>query len=614
MPIRIGGMASGLDIDKLVSDLMKAERMPLEKIKNTKTKTNWSMDLYREINSKLANLRTTAGGLRFSGDWKQNSVTSSNESFISVTASNNANPATHAITVGQLATGATKSSTGAMTKQPPAPITANTAPTNTTIDATNNQFDVTLNGVRKTITLDQNNYATTADLAQQIQTKINGAFGYNKITVSDSGGKISFNPVSAVVDGSTSYQPQLVLEAASTANSGYSNLGFSGSRTAFNVDANSKLSDIASKFDTPLNISGASYSFTINGQQITYNGDDSISAIMGKVNSSAAGVYMSYDETTDKVSFLTKDTGGTAQVNISGDTGGLLASLKLDSQVVTGQDAKVTIDGNTTYRSSNSFTIDGVTYNLKQPTGTTPVTVSVSNDTNGIVDKIKNFVSKYNETIEFMNKRTSEKKYRSYDPLTDDQKNDMKDADIKAWEDKAKSGLLKNDSTIERALSRLREFTGITSVSGIQEAYNSFAKIGITTMPYDAKNTQNSGKLVIDEKMLKEALSKDPDNVIAMFTNTPASSTDEKGKGILSRVYDQLSSSIDDLVKRAGIVGGITNDINTDLGSVMKKMEEQISRFDVKLKKKEDFYYAKFAAMEKAIQKSNTTLGYLSRL
>ncbi|MCP3776249.1 flagellar filament capping protein FliD [Paenibacillus sp. MZ04-78.2] len=614
MPIRIGGMASGLDIDKLVSDLMKAERMPLEKIKNTKTKTNWSMDLYREINSKLASLRTTAGELRFSGDWKQNSVTSSNESFISVTASNTANPATHAITVGQLATGATKSSTGAMTKQPPAPVTANTAPTTTTIDATNNQFDVTLNGVRKTITLDQNNYATTADLAQQIQTKINAAFGYNKITVSDSGGKISFNPVSVVVDGSTSYQPQLVLEATSTTNSGYSNLGFSGGRTAFKVDANSKLSDIASKFDTPLNISGASYSFTINGQQITYNGDDSISTIMGKVNSSAAGVYMSYDETTDKVSFLTKDTGGTAQVNISGDTGGLLASLKLDSQVVTGQDAKVTIDGNTTYRSSNSFTIDGVTYNLKQPTGTTPVTVSVSNDINGIVDKIKNFVSKYNETIEFMNKRTSEKKYRGYDPLTNDQKKDMKEADIKAWEDKAKSGLLKSDPTVERALSRLRELTGITSVSGIQEAYNSFAKIGITTMTYDAKNTQNSGKLVIDEKILKEALSKDPDNVIAMFTNSPASSTDEKGKGILRRVHDQLSSSIDDLVKRAGTVGGITNDINTDLGSIMKKMEEQISRFDVKLKKKEDFYYAKFSAMEKAIQKSNTTLGYLSRL
>ncbi|WP_010496788.1 flagellar filament capping protein FliD [Paenibacillus elgii] len=614
MPVRIGGMASGLDIDKLVSDLMKAERMPLEKIKKTKTKTTWSMDLYREANSKLAALRTTVGGLRFSGDWKQTSATSSNDSYISVTTSSNANPATHSITVSQLATGATKSSTGAMTKQPPAPVTANTAPTTTTIDATNNQFDVTLNGVRKTITLDQNNYATTADLAQQIQTKINAAFGYNKITVSDSGGKISFNPVSVVVDGSTSYQPQLVLEATSPTNSGYSNLGFTGSRTAFKVDANSKLSDIASKFDTPLNISGSSYSFTINGQQITYNGDDSISTIMGKVNSSAAGVYMSYDETTDKVSFLTKETGGTAQVNISGDTGGLLASLKLDSQVITGQDAKVTIDGNTTYRSSNSFTIDGVTYNLKQPTGATPVTVSVSNDINGIVDKIKDFVSRYNETIEFMNKRTAEKRYRGFDPLTDDQKKDMKDADIKAWEEKAKSGLLKNDPTVERALSKLRELTGITSVTGIQEAYNSFAKIGITTMPYDAKNTQNSGKLVIDEKMLKEALSKDPDNVIAMFTNTPASSTDEKGKGIMRRVYDQLSSSIDDLVKRAGTVGGITNDINTDLGSVMKKMEEQISLFDVKLKKKEDFYYAKFSAMEKAIQKSNSTLGYLSRL
>ena len=34
--MRIGGLASGMDIDTLVGDLMKAERIPLDKIKQKK--------------------------------------------------------------------------------------------------------------------------------------------------------------------------------------------------------------------------------------------------------------------------------------------------------------------------------------------------------------------------------------------------------------------------------------------------------------------------------------------------------------------------------------------------------------------------------------------------
>lgn len=41
--VRIGGLASGMDIDQIVSDLMKAERMPLDKIKQKSKQQNGSV-------------------------------------------------------------------------------------------------------------------------------------------------------------------------------------------------------------------------------------------------------------------------------------------------------------------------------------------------------------------------------------------------------------------------------------------------------------------------------------------------------------------------------------------------------------------------------------------
>ncbi|MCM2675692.1 flagellar cap protein FliD N-terminal domain-containing protein [Alkalicoccobacillus plakortidis] len=51
--MRLSGMATGMDIDQIVKDLMRAERMPLDKIVKTQSKLEWKMEDYREINLKL---------------------------------------------------------------------------------------------------------------------------------------------------------------------------------------------------------------------------------------------------------------------------------------------------------------------------------------------------------------------------------------------------------------------------------------------------------------------------------------------------------------------------------------------------------------------------------
>ena len=54
---RLGGLATGLDTDQMVRDLMRVERMPLDKILQRKQKTEWVRDQYREITNLLRGLK-----------------------------------------------------------------------------------------------------------------------------------------------------------------------------------------------------------------------------------------------------------------------------------------------------------------------------------------------------------------------------------------------------------------------------------------------------------------------------------------------------------------------------------------------------------------------------
>jgi flagellar hook-associated protein 2 len=55
--LRISGFASGLDTDQIIKDLMKAHRIPVDQMKQKKTRLEWQRDAYKEINSKLLEFR-----------------------------------------------------------------------------------------------------------------------------------------------------------------------------------------------------------------------------------------------------------------------------------------------------------------------------------------------------------------------------------------------------------------------------------------------------------------------------------------------------------------------------------------------------------------------------
>ena len=58
MVTRISGLASGMDIDTIVKGLMDAQRVPLDKLYQKKTYTEWQRDDYRTINTAIEEFET----------------------------------------------------------------------------------------------------------------------------------------------------------------------------------------------------------------------------------------------------------------------------------------------------------------------------------------------------------------------------------------------------------------------------------------------------------------------------------------------------------------------------------------------------------------------------
>jgi len=101
--MRISGLYSGLDIETMVQDIMKAERIPVDRVYRQKVKAEWKRDAYREVNTKLLQLRTKAFDLRLQASFSTRKVTTSDAAVVSATATGQAVDGTYTIKVERLA-------------------------------------------------------------------------------------------------------------------------------------------------------------------------------------------------------------------------------------------------------------------------------------------------------------------------------------------------------------------------------------------------------------------------------------------------------------------------------------------------------------------------------
>jgi flagellar hook-associated protein 2 len=339
-------------------------------------------------------------------------------------------------------------------------------------------------------------------------------------------------------------------------------------------------------------------SFSINDKTFTFTQDSTIGEVINAVNISGIGVRMSYSSLSKGFTIKAAATGSESKieiVNISGNAFSATDSaLGISEGTYFGKDAVCRINGYEVTRSANSFSIDGITYNL---TGThnlsgddEPITFTVSRNLEGTVDRIKEFVAAYNELVDNLQSRVGEKVYRSFPPLADTQKEAMTEKEIELWEEKARSGMLRSDPYVSSLLSSLRSaFYSQVSGTGI-----SLSDIGFNTGIYS-----DGAKITIDENKLRSAITDDPEKVKSLFT---LSGDDFNGQGLITRMSNALLS----YTKQT------TNVALDNLEDRISDSKSKMKALHTKMDERERVLWQRFSAMETAMSKLNGMSSWLA--
>lgn len=621
---RITGF-SGFDTEGTIKSLMDAERMPLTLLQQKRQVVEWRQAAYRDMTTSLRSFKSTyfdvvtpATNMLSSNTIMALSAKSTSDTYVTVTASAEADQAARLVKVDQLATADTAISSSGVTKS--------IAGTVANLDLTGKSFKLTLDGVTREISL-ANYTDPNPGLESTLQSAIDTAFGNGKVVVDYDGGTAANGTLSfSTANGAGK------LTLTTSANTGLEDLGFTSGDTN-RIKTTDTLEVLADKLGISLTFDADNVNFSINGKAFSFSKTTSLSSVMNTVNADGtANVRMSYDESSDKVTIRAKQFGAGDNIRLSETGSNLFAAFGIDpsnpvSALNQGIDAIATIDGQQVVRSSNTFSLNGVSYTLNKqhPVDATGETITVSQDVGSAVDKIKAFVEKFNTLLDNLNTKVSERYDRNYLPLTDDQKEAMNEKDIENWESRAKTGLLQNDAILQRISEDMRRALSET----VEGAGLSMSEIGISSSSY-----LDRGKLTIDETKLRDALQNKPDQVVSLLNGTAESvplysrtltAEQKETRYNQSGVFQRLSDIIDDnisilrdtngkkgiLLEKAGITGDTSITSNTITNELKTYNERILNLLDV-LSDKEDAYYKRFTAMESALQKMNSQGSWLA--
>ncbi len=522
-------------------------------------------------------------------------------------------------------------------------------------------FTVTLNGQTKTFTLgeiDPSKGNLHDQVKQNLQEGLDKAFGKGKITVdmdTTGPGERSFSfsvsngdtfritsPVGEVLglgeNGVTSYVDtgKTLGDLLGRTSDGAGLNGLTGGELAKAIGDVTEIKDKDGKVTSRVDSEGNTvdeqgfrldkdgkrfqeYELTVNGVSIgKYNKDTALETVLNDINSNTeAGVSVSFSKTTNQFVFTAKETGAGGRVEIGGELGERLfgkVNVTDKDHYTAGQDAKftATINGQKMEfsRSSNTFDLDGMSITLngtfEVKDGETPVTFSSKTDTDKIIDVVKTMVEDYNAIVSEVKKAYSDMPLEKsdgsrYKPLTDEDKADMTESEIKAYEEKAKTGILFMDRDLSSLYSALRSAVAPGGSDG------SFLRsIGIKTSYEDGLTT-----LSLDENALREALEQNPDQVKDAFTKSKENGAASDGlMASIQKVTDRYAATTGAtkgiLIEKAGSKYSPSAALNNTLLEQMKDIDKQVDKWQAKMSDKVDYYTNKFTQLEMLIAQMNS--------
>lgn len=574
-----GLSGSGLDIESLVKMGMMNKQNQYDKMYQTQLKQTWVKEAYNTVYTDVKAFKESMSTFKMQSNMSAMQATSSNNDVVSVTANGAAAAMNHKITVEQVAS---------------------------------NAYLMTANGqkIERTNTSAANSAYLKDVLFEAGYTKSTDADGQTSYAVKNSAGKAETHKGSDVAISIEVQDGKAVTH-----------------KVEFTYDQiftdNKTLNDLATAFsNSGANVQGG-YD-TVNDSFSLYN---KTSGADNKIGLKATNETSK--ELLNKLHLAIYDG--------QNNTLGSAITFETDKMNAdaTGTNAKATIDGKTYESDTNKLNVANVIYNFngvsaKNADGTYQAsTISVSQDTDKIVDNVKKFVETYNTLIDSLNTKYREEKNTDYKPLTKKQEGEMTESQIDKWNEKAKSGLLYHDNNIYSIISDMRESlytkvdavdTVLTDAKGNKYSYNSMSSIGITS-------STNQGHITLDEEKLKKALTEDPDCVYQLFASdqdstyvagstnknqadTYTSKSDYLNTGIANRLYNAMTTNISNLESYAGT--SKETDDESYLGKLITNMNTKMTSFQTLMKSYESKLYEKYDAMEVALSKLGTQLSYIT--
>lgn len=424
--------------------------------------------------------------------------------------------------------------------------------------------------------------------------------------------KVSNSNAVSVITGENAVNGVQSLEVKQLAKTGYLTGDVVKGKSGKSLTALSKISSITDSLtgEGTLNLSiGSKKSIDIK-----VTADTTISDVLTQLKN--AGLNASFDEKQQRLFISSKESGKASDFTLtSTDANGAAALSALGLEVgkgatkVNGQDAEIYLNDAKFTSNDNVFEINGLTFTaLSETAPGEKVTITTQDDTDGIYDMIKEFLTEYNSLVNEMDKLYNADSAKDYEPLTDEEKDAMSETEIEEWEKKIKDSLLRRDENLSTVNSALKEImAGGFEVNGKTMYLFDF---GIETLGYfkaeenernayhidgDPDDSSTSG----EADKLRSMIANDPDTVVSFFS--------QLSKKLYDKMTD-LSKSVDGYRSFGSFYDDkkMQSDYD-DYTSKIKDLEEKLTDY-------EDKWYAKFSAMETAMAKMQSNASAVTSL
>jgi flagellar hook-associated protein 2 len=650
------GINSGLDTDSIIQELMSAYNVKTEKYEKEQTKIQWKQEIWKDLNDDVNKFYKSVSNLKYSSGWSLYKATSSDATKASVSVSGTAATGTQSLHV--LATAQSAYLTGSKITTASGNSVSNTTTMGSlgvggTASIKIAMTDSDGNDASKTITLEGTN--TVSDLLSKLQDAgLNASF--------DSSNGRFF--LSAKSTGSASNFELKGVDTNGNGNQLLSALGLSTSKSINSAKITS-ISGATATTNTPMTDFGLGYDITVDADGKTILSSNNVTTATFNLERTTADGKSTKTFTLEKTdtleTFMTKlkangltasfdsESGKLKVSAVSGEdfelTGGddagtaLLEKLGLGDGQTTdaekavkleGSDATIVLNGVVYTGSSNTFNINGMTITASGTTddiedlykdgtktldnekiaklgSSTAINLNVSVDSQGIYDKIKDFLTSYNTIINKLTKLYNADSASDYEPLTDDEKDSMSDTEISKWETKIKDSLLRRDTSLSSLMSTMKSaMAQVYTVNGTKYALSSF---GISTLYYGTAPTNEESAYHIDGDEDDENTSGNTDQLLAAINSDPESVVSFM-KQLASTLYSNIDAQMQSSTLRSRY--SIYND--KELQDQYDDYTTLIDDWEDKVADKEDYYYEMFSKMESSLATINSQQSALSGL